>query len=148
MKKSADSSIPTARVLVVDDNKRGLATRKSILQDLKLDVVATDSAVSALALLTEGHFDLLVTDYKMPEMDGIELIQRIKALKPRLRVILVSGFVDTLGLTEESTGADAVVAKTNSEVAALTRAVLRLTQAAAARKSVSRVALRAKASNL
>jgi hypothetical protein len=64
---------------------------------------------------------------------------------------LISGFVDPLGLTEQSTGADEVIAKTSGEVIALTRAVARLLNRPAPRKPASptpRVGPRAKASNL
>ena len=49
----------------------------------------------------------------MPLMGGVELIRRIREVKPQARVVLLSGFVEPLGLTEENTGADAVIAKNN-----------------------------------
>jgi CheY-like chemotaxis protein len=62
----------------------------------------------------------------MPRMDGAELIRRIRKLDPTARVILLSGFVDPLGLTEENTGADAVITKSSNEPAHLVRSVKRL----------------------
>ena len=56
---------------------------------------------------------MVVTDYRMPRMNGVELIEKIRNVNPNARVILLSGFVDPLGLTEENTGADAVIAKSS-----------------------------------
>ena len=68
----------------------------------------------------------MVTDYKMPKMNGIELIGRLRKLHPATSVILISGFTDTLGLDEANTGADIVLQKSNNEVPQLIRAVNRL----------------------
>ena len=66
---------------------------------------------------------MVVTDYRMPRMNGGELIQRIRALEPGARIILLSGFVEPLGLTEQNTGADAVLIKSANEPAQLLRTV-------------------------
>ena len=74
-----------------------------------------------------GSFELTVTDYRMPGgIDGIEVIRRIRCSEPQARVILLSGFVEPLGLNAENTGADAVIAKTANEPANLVRSVKRL----------------------
>ena len=52
---------------------------------------------------TPHTFDLVVTDYKMPHMDGLELIASLRKREPDLPIVLISGFVDTLGLNEENT---------------------------------------------
>jgi CheY-like chemotaxis protein len=72
-------------------------------------------------------FELTVTDYRMPGgIDGIEVIRRIRTAQPQARVILLSGFVEPLGLNVENTGADAVIAKSANEPANLVRSVKRL----------------------
>ena len=70
----------------------------------------------------------------MPLMSGVELIRRIRETKPDARVVLLSGFVEPLGLTEENTGADAVIAKNSHEAANLVRWVKRLINRAPSRK--------------
>ena len=62
----------------------------------------------------------------MPRMDGLELIVRLRMERPEILIVLVSGFVDTLGLNEAITGADAVIQKSANEVTHLVRAVNRL----------------------
>jgi CheY-like chemotaxis protein len=114
------------RVLLVDDNRDGLLARKALLEEQGLELVTATNGEDALAALSKMTFDLLVTDYKMPKMNGIELIQCTRPLHPALRIILLSGFVDALGLDEKSTGADIVIAKGSNEVSQLVRSVARL----------------------
>ena len=79
-----------------------------------------------LKLFEGSSFDVVVTDYRMPRMNGVEFIEKIRKLDPDARVILLSGFVEPLGLTEQNTGADAVIAKSSNEPAHLVRWVKRL----------------------
>ena len=88
----------------------------------------------ALNLFNSGEFDVVVTDYRMPRMNGAELIMKIRAVKPEARIILLSGFVEPLGLTEQNTGANAVIAKSSSEPTHLVRSVKRLLHPATRRK--------------
>jgi CheY-like chemotaxis protein len=119
--KSAD-----AHILLVDDNREGLTARKSVLEELGFKILTATSAHVALELFGRHAFDLVVTDYKMPDMSGIELIQKIRKQKPATPVILISGFVDVLGLDTETTGADIVMMKNANEVTHLVRSVTRL----------------------
>jgi len=59
-------------------------------------------------------------------MDGLELIRRLRKQSPEVRIILISGFVDSMGLNESNTGADVVIQKSANEVANLVRSVNRL----------------------
>lgn len=116
----------TPEILLVDDNRQGLIARKSLLQELGCSVSTATNGDEALELFSKQKFDVIVTDYKMPRMNGVELIKRIRGVQAGARIILVSGFVEPLGLTEESTGADVVIAKSAGEVGQLTRSVKRL----------------------
>ena len=118
----------------MDDNAHGLTARRSVLEELGHRVVTASNGADALDLASQHKFDLVVTDYKMPRMDGLELIKRLAKLIPGVPVILVSGFVDALGLNEANTGADAVVQKSSNEVTHLVRAVARLSAAKSQRK--------------
>jgi CheY-like chemotaxis protein len=117
---------PRGRILLVDDNALGLAARRSVLEELGHLVQTSGAAAEALELCGKHAFDVVVTDYKMPKMNGVELIGRLRKLHPATAVILISGFTDTLGLNEASTGADVVLQKSNNEVSQLIRAVNRL----------------------
>ena len=114
------------RILLVDDNVRGSLARKTVLEELGHSIHMASSGAEALEQFSQHKYDLVVTDYKMPRMDGLELIVRLRKQQPEIRIVLVSGFVDALGLCEASTGADAVIQKSANEVAHLVRAVNRL----------------------
>ncbi|HLY17983.1 MAG TPA: response regulator [Bryobacteraceae bacterium] len=132
-------------ILLVDDNRQGLIARKSLLQELGCNISTATNADEALDLVNSRKFDVVVTDYKMPRMDGIELIKRIRGVEPGARIILLSGFVEPLGLTEQTTGADVVIAKSAGEVGQLTRSVKRLLTQPARKPAASAEAPRLKA---
>jgi CheY-like chemotaxis protein len=116
----------TPNILLVDDNRDGLLVRRSLLEEVGCCVHIAANGEEGLKLFQTARFDVVVTDYRMPLMDGGELIQRIRLLDPNARIILLSGFVDPLGLTEQNTGADAVITKSANEPAHLLRSVKRL----------------------
>src|SRR4051794_33369314 len=122
--KTASSTTPS--VLLVDDNRDGLLVRRSLLEEIGCCVQIAINAEDGLKLFQAEKFDVVVTDFRMPRMDGTELIKRIRVLDPNARIILLSGFVEPLGLTEQNTGADAVISKSSNEPAHLMRSVKRL----------------------
>ena len=126
--------LPNASILLVDDNKDGLTVRRSVLEELGYQVEICANAEEALKLIAASRFDLIVTDYKMPRMSGCEFIERLRKLDPNARVILLSGFVEALGLNEQNTGADMVIVKSVHEPVNLARAVRRLLNRPALKK--------------
>jgi CheY-like chemotaxis protein len=144
--KSFPSTHPS--ILLVDDNRDGLLVRRALLEEQGYRVAIALDGEEALKIFLSNDFHVVVTDYRMPLMGGVELIRRIREAKPGARVVLLSGFVEPLGLTEENTGADAVIAKNNHEAANLVRWVKRLIHRAPSRKpaaSQRRVLARAQA---
>ena len=121
-------------MLLVDDNRDGLKARKSLLEEQGFVITTATNGEEGLEALTKAEFDLMVTDFKMPRMDGVELIRRAKPLQPNLLIVLLSGFAVALGLDERSTGADVVISKGNNEISYLLRAVSRLLARKAARR--------------
>jgi CheY-like chemotaxis protein len=122
----SSSNNPTGRVLLLDDNCLGLSARRSVLEELGHKVSTCTMPHDALELCAKQRFDVVVTDYKMPKMNGIEFISRLRKVHPAVAVILISGFTDTLGLNEANTGADVVIQKSSNEVSHLIRSVARL----------------------
>jgi CheY-like chemotaxis protein len=125
---------PGARILIVDDNELGLLARRQVLTELGHHVTVVSSAEEAVRRFAVEPFDLVVTDYKMPEMNGVEMIRRLRAHKADVPVILISGFTQALGLSEAETGADVVLQKSANEVVQLIRAVNRLLRTPAPKK--------------
>jgi CheY-like chemotaxis protein len=123
MKKEA---VPSAKILLVDDNARGSTARKMILADQGYEVQTALSGEEAWELFQTHPFDVVVTDLRMGGIDGVELIRRIRATDAPTRIILLSGFIDCLGMTTETSGADELINKSNKEVPELLRAVRKL----------------------
>ena len=135
----------TPNILLVDDNRDGLLVRRCLLEEIGCCVQIALNGEEGLKLFQAGKFDVVVTDYRMPRMNGGELIQRIRALEPNARIILLSGFVEPLGLTEQNTGADAVLLKSANEPAQLMRTVKRLVNRTLRKPPGSQKALQARA---
>lgn len=62
------------------------------LENAGYEVVSVDRGTAALPLLETQHFDLLLSDIVMPEMDGIELAQRCAEISPATKVMFITGF--------------------------------------------------------
>ncbi len=109
---------------MVDDNVLGLQARQSVLEELGHRVTTAGTAEDALEKLASGgEFDIVITDYKLPAMNGRELIQEILKRKLPVYTVLLSGFVEALGFNESNTGADVVLQKSSQEVSHLSRSV-------------------------
>ena len=80
----------TARVLIVDDEARMAEVIAAALRRAGHECETCASGAAALAALEARGADVVVTDWKMPEMDGIELLRRLHARRPGLPVILVT----------------------------------------------------------
>jgi CheY-like chemotaxis protein len=115
-----------ALILLVDDNRHGIAARKSVLEELGYQILTASSAEEALLLVQKHQFDLVVTDFKMQEMDGVGFIAALRTGGRNVPVILLSGFVDKLGFNEGSTGASLVIQKNGNELDHLLRGIKRL----------------------
>jgi CheY-like chemotaxis protein len=126
--------VPNPYILLVDDNRDGLLVRRLVLEEIGCRVEVAQTGEEGLKMFQSRAFDLVVADHRMPRMDGVELIRRIREIRPLTRVILLSGYVVALGLTEENTGADIVLAKSAGEAAQLTRSIKRLVNRQPARK--------------
>ena len=81
-------------ILVVEDEYDQCVELQKILKREKYDTDIAQSAASALEKLNAEHFDLVITDMKMPEMSGADLLREIKKMDPDLPVIIITAFPD------------------------------------------------------
>ena len=80
------------RVLVIDDDPVSLLATGHILSGRgEMDVTTATGPLEALDLLDSSTFDLVLTDVQMPEMDGLQLLTRLRDASPGLPVVVVTG---------------------------------------------------------
>lgn len=89
------------RVLLVDDEEELVDTIAERLQIRGIEAEAVTRGDLALERIQASSFDVVLLDLKMPGMGGLEVLRRIKELRPGLEVILITGH----GSTDEETGA-------------------------------------------
>jgi DNA-binding NtrC family response regulator len=79
------------KILLVDDENDFLEVMSERMGARGMEVTTADSAQEALLQVEKGGFDAIVLDLKMPGMDGLETLKKIKEKRPELQVILLSG---------------------------------------------------------
>jgi DNA-binding NtrC family response regulator len=90
------------RILVVDDEPNMLRLLKTILMDKTgYEVTTTNNPLEVSKLLQEGHYDLVVTDLKMPLVDGIDLIGIVKNIEAAMPIIVITAY-GTIETAEEA----------------------------------------------
>jgi len=77
-------------ILIVDDEKNYPLILSAVLEDEGFEALTANSGNEALEILKDSDIDLVLTDMKMPSMDGIELLERIKGKDPDLPVIMMT----------------------------------------------------------
>ena len=81
------------RVLIVDDEENiSLTLRLGLRKIRACEIEVVNNGPDALQKLKQGSFDLLITDYMMPEMNGLTLISQIKKHEPNLPIIMMTAY--------------------------------------------------------
>ncbi len=80
------------RILVIDDEEivRVSCKKCLILEGYDVDVAA--NGIEGLALTEHNNYDVILTDLKMPDMDGMELLTKVKGKYPNTKVIMITGY--------------------------------------------------------
>jgi CheY-like chemotaxis protein len=100
-----------SKILLVDDEPMIRYLCKFILNQMKVDVVETSSGSEALLeIQTNGPFDAIFIDYRMPGIDGIQTIKEIRKLYPTAKIVFMSAAVETNGEAQKA-GADEFLSK-------------------------------------
>jgi DNA-binding NtrC family response regulator len=79
-------------VLVVDDEQVVLQSCQRILSPEGYEVDTSTSAADALGMLGNKDYGLVITDMKMPGMDGLEFIRQVKTKSPDMNIVLITGY--------------------------------------------------------
>ncbi len=78
-------------ILCVDDEELPLKLRKLVLEKQGFEVITARSAASAMEIFEQSQIDLVLTDQLMPGGTGVELARKVKAARPEMPVVLISG---------------------------------------------------------
>ena len=81
-----------AKILVVDDEKSILMLLKEALTQWGYQVTTAASAVEGLELLKNGLFDALISDIRMPDMSGLDLLREIRKQDETIEVVMMTGY--------------------------------------------------------
>ena len=84
-------TMQSKKILVADDEREVRILLYEVLSRNGYDVVVAENGLMAIDMIRHSHFDLVVTDIRMPEFDGLELLQEIKKHEPSLAVIIITG---------------------------------------------------------
>lgn len=79
------------KVLLVDDEEEFIDLLSERLETREMDVSKTTSALDAIDKVKDENYDAIILDLKMPEMDGIEALQKIININPDMQIIILTG---------------------------------------------------------
>lgn len=89
------------RILVIDDEEIVRISCRKCLTPEGYEVDVAPNGAEGLRLARENHYDLILTDLKMPDIDGMEFLMTIKETQPDAKVIMITGY-STLEHAEEA----------------------------------------------
>ena len=95
MKRECKNRMATEKILVVDDQEPAREMlREFVENELGYTCQTAENGIQALDLIERHSFALVISDVRMPEMDGVELLKRVKKINPDQSVIIVTAFGD------------------------------------------------------
>lgn len=81
------------KILLIDDERRFLETTAKLLERRGFETLTASSGLRALDIIAAEPVDVVILDVKMPGIDGIEVLRRIKRIRPTAEVIMLTGHV-------------------------------------------------------
>jgi DNA-binding NtrC family response regulator len=102
----------TTRILIVDDDENIRKVLTTILEDEGYDVESVDTAKKAIERTRRKFYNLALIDIRLPDMEGIELLTKMKNTTPKIRKIIITGYPTLQNAVEAvNRGADAYIMK-------------------------------------
>jgi CheY-like chemotaxis protein len=99
------------KILVVDDNNVLLIVVSKMLSLLGYEVSSADSGANGLNVFCKSNFDIVLSDYDMPGMDGVAFACSVKQCSPRTPVVIMTGAGNETVFSRKSTAVDEVISK-------------------------------------
>ena len=101
----------SGKVLVVDDNNDLRIVVSKLLSRLGYEVSSADSGENGLSIFLKNKFDVVLSDYEMPGMDGVAFACSVKKSSPRTPVVIMTGAGKETVFSRKSTAVDEVISK-------------------------------------
>ena len=104
--------VETTRILIIDDDENIRKVLTTILEDEGYDVESVDTAKKAIERTRRKFYNLALIDIRLPDMEGIELLTKMKNTTPKIRKIIITGYPTLQNAVEAvNRGADAYIMK-------------------------------------
>jgi DNA-binding NtrC family response regulator len=102
----------TIRILIIDDDENIRKVLTTILEDEGYDVESVDTAKKAIERTRRKFYNLALIDIRLPDMEGIELLTKMKNTTPKIRKLIITGYPTLQNAVEAvNRGADAYIMK-------------------------------------
>jgi len=102
----------TVRILIIDDDENIRKVLSTILEEEGYEVESVDTAKKAIEKTRRKFYNLALIDIRLPDMEGIELLTRMKDTTPKMRKIIITGYPTLQNAVEAvNRGADAYILK-------------------------------------
>jgi CheY-like chemotaxis protein len=110
--RKEESNMGTGRkILIVDDNNDLRMVVAKMLSWLGYEVSSADSGENGLGLFCQDQFDIVLSDYEMPGMDGVALASSVKKTSPQTPVVIMTGAGRETVFSRKSSAVDEVISK-------------------------------------
>lgn len=119
------------RILIVDDEENMLKMLKTFFEEKEYSCFTASNGKEALGIIENNEIDLVITDMKMPVMDGLELLRIIKEKHDSISAVIMTGFAEEYTTTEAlNLGADGYITKPfrNKELLLILKRIQQLNQ--------------------
>ena len=83
------------KILLIDDEPAQIISLKSFLQRRKYSVFTANSGTEGLEIVRNNDVDLVFTDFRMPDMSGLDVVKAIKAINPEIPVVVITAYSQT-----------------------------------------------------
>ena len=99
-KTSVEECISSLKMLIVEDNKTTQLIYEVIFEDMLQEIVFADNGEDGFNLFIEHKFDIIISDYDMPKLNGLDMIKKIRVLNRHIPIILISSIEDVKVITQ------------------------------------------------
>jgi two-component system, NtrC family, response regulator PilR len=80
------------RIMIIEDDKEMRSLLKDFLEEEGFETDSASNGVDALQVLSKDHFDLVITDIRMPGLTGLDILPRMRRLKPEIPIIVMTAY--------------------------------------------------------